>query len=124
MHALQFWKAVTMDRSDFLERILGTLEKNAIRFCVVGGAGINAYAEPLVTRDLSIAIALDHIERAEQILSCQYNVRRFAHNINIPLSPFQGTLGVAPPDGFFPPLSPGVTSSVPPGPHGGNLDLR
>jgi acetamidase/formamidase len=31
---------------------------------------------------------------------------------------------VAPPDGFFPPLSPGVTSSVPPGPHGGNLDLR
>jgi acetamidase/formamidase len=49
---------------------------------------------------------------------------KFAPNINIPLTPFQGTLGVAPPDGFFPPLSPGVTSSVPPGPHGGNLDLR
>ncbi len=40
------------------------------------------------------------------------------------VEPFQGTLGLAPPDGFFPPLSPGVTSSVPPGPHGGNLDLR
>jgi len=49
---------------------------------------------------------------------------KFAAEIDIPLSPFQGTLGVAPPDGFFPPLSPGVTSSVPPGPHGGNLDLR
>jgi acetamidase/formamidase len=49
---------------------------------------------------------------------------RFAPGITIPLGPFQGTLGVAPPDGFFPPLSPGVTSSVPPGPHGGNLDLR
>jgi acetamidase/formamidase len=49
---------------------------------------------------------------------------KFAPDINIPLTPFQGTLGVAPPDGFFPPLSPGVTSSVPPGPHGGNLDLR
>jgi acetamidase/formamidase len=49
---------------------------------------------------------------------------RFAPDITIPLTPFQGTLGVAPPDGFFPPLSPGVTSSVPPGPHGGNLDLR
>jgi len=48
----------------------------------------------------------------------------FAPDIAIPLAPFQGTLGVAPPDGFFPPLSPGVTSSVPPGPHGGNLDLR
>ncbi|MBV9203686.1 MAG: acetamidase/formamidase family protein, partial [Alphaproteobacteria bacterium] len=49
---------------------------------------------------------------------------KFAPDINIPLTPFQGTLGVAPPEGFFPPLSPGVTSSVPPGPHGGNLDLR
>ena len=47
----------------------------------------------------------------------------FLPNITIPLKPFQGTLGVAPPDGFFPPFSPGVTSSVPPGPHGGNLDL-
>jgi acetamidase/formamidase len=49
---------------------------------------------------------------------------KFAPNINIPLGPFQGTFGVAPPEGFFPPLSPGVTNSVPPGPHGGNLDLR
>ncbi len=48
---------------------------------------------------------------------------KFAPNINVPLKPFQGTLGLAPPDGYYPPLSPGVTSSVPPGPHGGNLDL-
>ena len=47
----------------------------------------------------------------------------FAHDIHVPLKPFQGTLGVAPPDGFFPPLTPGVTSSVPPGPHAGNTDL-
>jgi acetamidase/formamidase len=40
-----------------------------------------------------------------------------------PLKPFQGTLGVAPPDGYFPALSPGVTNAVPPGPHAGNLDL-
>lgn len=49
---------------------------------------------------------------------------RFASEITVPLKPFQGTLGVAPPDGWFPPLSPGVTSSVPPGPHAGNLDLN
>jgi acetamidase/formamidase len=48
---------------------------------------------------------------------------KFMPNITVPLKPFQGTLGLAPPDGFFPPLSPGVTSSVPPGPHAGNLDL-
>ena len=48
---------------------------------------------------------------------------KFAPQINVPLKPFQGTLGLAPPDGFFPPLRPGVTSSVPPGPHAGNTDL-
>jgi acetamidase/formamidase len=47
----------------------------------------------------------------------------FSKNIHVPLKPFQGTLGLAPPDGYYPPVSPGVTSSVPPGPHGGNVDL-
>jgi acetamidase/formamidase len=47
----------------------------------------------------------------------------FNPKIHVPLKPFQGTLGVAPPDGYYPPLTPGVTSSVPPGPHGGNTDL-
>jgi acetamidase/formamidase len=48
---------------------------------------------------------------------------KFMPKITIPLKPFQGTFGLAPPDGYFPPVSPGVTSSVPPGPHGGNIDL-
>jgi len=48
---------------------------------------------------------------------------KFMPNITVPLKPFQGTFGLAPPDGYFPPVSPGVTSSVPPGPHGGNVDL-
>ena len=47
----------------------------------------------------------------------------FLPKVHVPLRPFQGTLGVAPPDGYYPPLQPGVTSSVPPGPHGGNTDL-
>jgi acetamidase/formamidase len=57
-------------------------------------------------------------------LDLQHMKAEFAPNISVPLKPFQGTLGVAPPDGYFPPLSPGVTSSVPPGPHAGNVDLR
>jgi acetamidase/formamidase len=48
---------------------------------------------------------------------------RFNENIELSLSPFQGTFGVAPPDDFFA-MKAGVASSVPPGPHGGNMDLR
>ena len=47
----------------------------------------------------------------------------FNSNIHVPLKPFQGTLAVAPPDGYYPPLTAGVTNSVPPGPHAGNTDL-
>jgi acetamidase/formamidase len=56
-------------------------------------------------------------------LDLQAMKAQFARDISVPLKPFQGTLGLAPPDGYFPPLSPGVTSSVPPGPHAGNIDL-
>jgi acetamidase/formamidase len=41
----------------------------------------------------------------------------FLPGIRLPLAPFQGLFGVAPQQG-------GVVSSVPPGPHAGNLDLR
>jgi acetamidase/formamidase len=41
----------------------------------------------------------------------------FLPGLRLPLAPFQGLFGVAPPQG-------GVVSSVPPGPYAGNLDLR
>jgi len=56
-------------------------------------------------------------------LDLTHMTTEFSKDIHVPLKPFQGTLGVAPPDGFYPPLSTGVTSSVPPGPHAGNVDL-
>jgi acetamidase/formamidase len=42
---------------------------------------------------------------------------QFMPGITLPLAPFQGTLGLAPAQG-------GVVSSVPPGQHAGNVDLR
>ncbi len=46
----------------------------------------------------------------------------FSDRIQLPLAPFEGTLGLAPPDGFAG-VTNGVYSSVPPGPHAGNLDI-
>src|SRR5438105_14486998 len=83
VRALQFWKAVTMDRSDFLERILAVLTENGIRFCAIGGVGVNAYTYPVVTLDLDIAVPLNDVERAEKILSRDFKVRRFAHSVNV-----------------------------------------
>ncbi|HEY8486436.1 MAG TPA: acetamidase/formamidase family protein [Limnochordales bacterium] len=61
-------------------------------------------------------LAIDHERR----------VARFNDSISLPIGPFQGTFGVAAPEDreVVGRLGPGVVSSVPPGQHAGNLDLR
>jgi acetamidase/formamidase len=56
-------------------------------------------------------------------LDLQRMATSFGPDVDLPLQPFQGTLGLAPPDGFFG-VTNGIYSSVPPGPHAGNTDLR
>ena len=53
-------------------------------------------------------------------------VAKFSPSITLPLGPFQGTFGVAAPEDreVAGRIGPGVVSSVPPGQHAGNMDLR
>jgi hypothetical protein len=81
MRALQFWKAVTMDRSDFLERALAVLE--GFDFCVIGGVAVNAYSAPVVTEDLGVAVAIRDLPRAETAVAEHFEVQRFAHSLNV-----------------------------------------
>ena len=43
MHALDFWKTVTMDHSHFLENLIALLAEHDIAYCVIGGQAVNAY---------------------------------------------------------------------------------
>jgi len=83
MKSLTFWKTVTADTSDFLERILALLSENSIRYCVIGGQGVNAYADPLVSLDLDLAVALDQVDQAESFLRGHFRVERFPYSINV-----------------------------------------
>jgi hypothetical protein len=49
MRARDFWRTVTVDRSEFLDRLLATLAEHRVRYCVIGGQAVNAYVEPLVS---------------------------------------------------------------------------
>lgn len=83
MKASTFWKTVTADRSNFLDRLISLLTEAGIRYCVIGGQGVNAYADPVVSLDLDIAVALDQVEAAERLLSRHFKVERFPHSINV-----------------------------------------
>jgi len=86
MQALTYWKTVTMDQVGFLEQIIAFLNQHQIRYCVIGGQGVNAYVEPVVSLDLDIAIAADQLERVETLLqSASFQVKRFPHSLNLTL---------------------------------------
>jgi hypothetical protein len=83
VRSLQFWKAVTMDRGDFLEGFLGVLESLGVDFCVIGGVAVNAYSEPIVTEDFDVAIAINDLPRVERALAERFQVARFPHSLNV-----------------------------------------
>ena len=56
MQALAFWKAVTVDDSNLLERFFELLRVRKVRFCLIGGQAVNAYAEPVVSLDLHVVV--------------------------------------------------------------------
>lgn len=83
MQALTFWKTITMDHSNLLENLIELLRKHDIRFCVIGGQAVNAYAEPLVSLDLGLAVAVDQIDQVTELLEKRFVVKRFPHSLNV-----------------------------------------
>ena len=85
MQALTFWKTITMDYSNLLERLLSTLNEHGVRFCAIGGQAVNAYVEPLVSLDLDLVVAVDQLEQVEALLNQHFDfqVRQFPHSLNI-----------------------------------------
>jgi hypothetical protein len=85
MKALEFWKTVTMDKADFLGKLLGLLEEKAVRYCVIGGQAVNAYADPVVSLDLGVVVAAEQLGPLEPLLRQGFKVRRFANSLNLSL---------------------------------------
>src|ERR1041385_8495067 len=83
MQARAFWKMIVADRSDFLTRVIELLKDNNISFCIVGGQAVNAYAEPVVSLDLDVVVAVDQIAAAEALLRSEFHLERFPHSLNV-----------------------------------------
>ncbi len=62
-----------VDRDNFLDRVLDFLRNSGVRYCVIGGTGVNAYTYPVDTEDLDIVVAAEAIEALE---SAHYARRR------------------------------------------------
>ena len=83
MRAHAFWKTVTLDRSDFLESFMAVLDEHNLRYCVIGGQGVNAYVVPLVSLDLDVVIAVNQLDHAKEVLQGRFAVEEFPHSLNV-----------------------------------------
>jgi hypothetical protein len=83
MRAQVFWQTVTADRTDFLGRLVALLREHGIRYCVVGGQGVNAYVDPVVSLDLDLAVAVEQLPDVERLLSETFRVERFPPSLNV-----------------------------------------
>lgn len=83
MRAAEFYRLVTMDRTELLDRLLAFLERERVRYCVIGGLAVNAYVEPLVTLDVDFAIAAEQFEDVLVRLRDEFELEEFPHSINI-----------------------------------------
>ena len=83
MKSSAYWKAVLMDRDNVLEGFLEAPQRTGIRYCLIGGTGVNSYAYPVVTEDLDIAVAAADIDVLQTAMSQRFRVRRFPHRINV-----------------------------------------
>lgn len=72
-----------MDETDLLERLLALFEEQHIVYCVIGGQGVNAYVEPLVSLDLDVVVVSEQLVTVEKLLAESFSVKRFPHSLNV-----------------------------------------
>jgi hypothetical protein len=86
MQVTTFRKIVTMDQANLLEQLTTLLAEYEIDYCVIGGQAVNTYVEPLVSLDLDLVVAVDQLPRVEALLRSRFQVKTFAHSLNVSLS--------------------------------------
>ncbi|MDP6040023.1 MAG: nucleotidyl transferase AbiEii/AbiGii toxin family protein [Candidatus Latescibacteria bacterium] len=72
-----------MDHSNILEHLIALLAAHDIEYCVIGGQAVNAYAEPVVSLDLDLVIAVGQFELAVALLEENFTVKKFPHSLNV-----------------------------------------
>ena len=84
MQSRAFLRAVTVDRSDALDRVLVLLSEQRVRWCLVGGLAVNAYVEPVVTLDMDLVVAAEATDRfVRAAVTAGFVAQRHAHSINL-----------------------------------------
>lgn len=83
MTSKEFFNKVAKGKDDFLQSFVDILNEKKSSFCVIGGLGVNAYAEPLVSLDLDVIIVAEKLKVLIPVLKTKFKVKTFSNSINV-----------------------------------------
>jgi hypothetical protein len=84
MTGKEFLNSLAKGKFDILQQFLAILTETGSRYCVIGGLGVNAYVEPVVSLDVDIVVALHDVEAVlDAAKRHELKVEQFEHSINI-----------------------------------------
>lgn len=75
-----------MDDAGVLEQLVQLLESLRVPYCIIGGQGVNAYVEPLVSLDLDVVVAASDLDRVLSALPAAARIERFPHSVNVAMA--------------------------------------
>ncbi len=80
----EFFNAVSNGQEDVPQMLLDILADAGAAYCLIGGLAVNAYAEPVVSLDLDIVIAVKDVERLCDLATHRgLIIERFEYSINL-----------------------------------------
>jgi hypothetical protein len=79
----EFIRKISRGKKDILGDFINTLRKKKIKFCIIGGLAVNAYAEPVVSLDMDVVVVAEKIGCLISELESRYKVERFINSVNI-----------------------------------------
>ncbi len=83
MNKKEFFKRISNCEEDVIQIFLDALSTANVNYCVIGGLAVNAYAEPVVSLDLDIVVAIDDIKTTCKAVEVHFKIERFAHSVNL-----------------------------------------
>ncbi|MEW6557218.1 MAG: hypothetical protein AB1349_07680 [Elusimicrobiota bacterium] len=79
----EFFNKVSNSKTDFLQEFINLLKKEKVTFCVIGGLGVNAYTEPVVTMDCDLVIAPSSVNKIIPEIKRHWEIKKFKHSVYV-----------------------------------------
>ncbi|MBN2542746.1 nucleotidyl transferase AbiEii/AbiGii toxin family protein [bacterium] len=83
MRKRNFLNTISNAQEDILQQFLDLLNKINADYCVIGGLGVNAYVEPVVSLDLDIVVVNDSVDSLIKEAYKNFKIEKFQHSINL-----------------------------------------